>query len=490
MSESFPIKQFRLASGYTFDRAISGQEFQPDNVLVGGAGQSSKLEAFFLGKLAEYGHMRTNVWIDLQGAHAIYVMGKRRSGKTYTLGTIAEGLTSNQWIHQGTSEQAILVLDTMNVFTLMHHNVVDIYGTNSSEAKEQQRWGLNREDFPVVMFYPKGTAPPPEGVAHELAIRPADLSAEDWAAVFGVDTYSEPTGQLIAELHDKVTLEGYTDNDGNISSANPDYTVGDLLICLDRAPDVQRFQTQTIEAVRRRLRAIERRSIFSDTGTDIKDLFKPGQISVVLLRDIDHNLRGLLIGILVKKIRELRGSSNDYEKLADTQRKKAAILESHDRAKAAECRTRYEEYMRMAQQGLQRGWILIDEAHNYIPAKGIVASREPLKQYVNEGRNLGLSIVVATQQPSGLDPAIRRNADILIMHSMSMRDDIDTVRSMLNTFVPDSITCGRETISSRVFEQLVRSLDLGYAVVSNDKMSRIFPVKVRPRITIHGGREY
>lgn len=490
MPNSFPIRRFRLTSGYTFERPLEGREFQSGNFLVGGAERGGEAEAFFLGKLAEYGHMGANVWVDLRGAHAIYVMGKRRSGKTYTLGTIAESLTSDQWIHQGTSEQAILVLDTMNVFTLMHHNVVDVYGANSREAKEQQRWGLDREGFPVVMFHPRGTTPPPEGVAHELAIRPADLSAEEWAAVFGVDTYSDPTGQLIAELHDTVTLEGYTDDSGNTVSANPDYAVRDLLQCLDSAPEVQRFQAQTIEAVRRRLRAIERQSVFSEAGIDIRDLFKPGQISVVLLRDVDYNWRGLLIGTLVKKIRELRGLSTDYEKLADTQQKKAASLETDNPEEAAKCQAKCEEYMQIAEQGLPRGWILIDEAHNYIPARGIVASREPLRQYVNEGRNLGLSIVAATQQPSGLDPAIRRNADILVMHSMSMRDDIETARSMLNTFVPDSVTCGREKITSRVFEQLVRSLDLGYAIVSNDRMSRIFPVKIRPRITIHGGKEY
>jgi len=119
-----------------------------------------------------------------------------------------------------------------------------------------------------------------------------------------------------------------------------------------------------------------------------------------------------------------------------------------------------------------------------------MASSEPLKKYVNEGRNLGLSIVVATQNPSGLDPAIRRNADVLIIHSMSMRDDVATAEGMVNTFVPDSFTFGRDRITARVFEQMVRSLPLGYAVLSNDNLSRISVVKIRPRLTVHGGLEY
>ena len=105
---------------------------------------------------------------------------------------------------------------------------------------------------------------------------------------------------------------------------------------------------------------------------------------------------------------------------------------------------------------------------------------------MNEGRNLGLSIVVATQNPSALDTAIRRNADVLVVHSISMKDDITAAEGMLNTFVPDSFEFGREKVTSRAFEQLVRSLPLGYAVVSTDRANRIFVAKIRPRLTIHG----
>jgi hypothetical protein len=490
MTKSFPIRQFRLGSGYSFESSLEGPRFRSNNLLVGGFDKEGDAQALFLGKLAEYGKMNTNIWIDTKGAHVIYVMGKRRSGKSYTLGTIAESLASSQWINQRTNGQAILLLDTLNVFTAIHHNVADVYGSNSREAKEQDQWGLKVEDFPVVLFYPKGAAPPPEGVSRELAVKPADLSAEDWAAVFGVDTFSDPVGQLLAEIYDKVAIEGYTNSDGNSLPAKGDYNINDFLICLNSSPDIERFHTQTIEAVRRYLRALERQSIFSDDGMDIKELFKVGQISIVLLRDIDYNLRGLFIGTLIKNIMRLRGLSDGYERLAEIQRRKSITLREDNMEEAEKCQEQYYKYIESAKQGLPRGWILIDEAHNYIPAKGIVASQKPLRQYVNEGRNLGLSIVVATQQPSGLDPSIRRNADILIIHSMSMRDDIDTAHGMLNTLVPETVTFGREMMTSRVFEQLIRSLDLGYAIVSNDRVNRIFPVKVRPRITVHGGKEY
>jgi DNA helicase HerA-like ATPase len=140
---------------------------------------------------------------------------------------------------------------------------------------------------------------------------------------------------------------------------------------------------------------------------------------------------------------------------------------------------------------LPRGWILIDEAHNYIPQTGVLPSRPYLRRYVNEGRNLGLSIALATQQPSGLDSSIRRNADVIVVHSMSMRDDIDTTEAMLNTVVPESIgSSGSGSSGRRGFERVVRSLEPGFAMVSNDAASRVFPIRVRPRLTIHGGQEY
>jgi hypothetical protein len=180
-----------------------------------------------------------------------------------------------------------------------------------------------------------------------------------------------------------------------------------------------------------------------------------------------------------------------YERLADVYNSKYETLKQDNPAEAKKDFEKREEYMIQAKKGLPRGWIIIDEAHNYLPGKGIVASRAPLKKYVNEGRNLGLSIVVATQQPSGLDPAIQRNADVLIIHSMSMTDDIQTAEHMINTFVPESVVYdNRDRITTRIFDKMIRSLDLGFAVISNDRVNRVFPIKVRPRITIHGGRKY
>jgi hypothetical protein len=491
MTNVIPNLTFRIEPGYTCVQDLAAPEFISHNLLVGGLPAGSELQAIFLGKVAEHTRGK-NIWVDCEGAHAIYVMGKRRSGKTYTLGVLLEGLASSNWIKQGTKKQAIVMLDTMNVFTTMPHNIEDVYGSRSKYTAELMKWGLERETFNIVLFYPRGTTPPSEGRIKEIAIRPSDLSGDDWAALFGVDTYSDPMGQLISDLYEKVVLEGYEDAKGNRLSAKTDYSVDDLLVCIDSCQAISGgYHPDTIRAVSTRLKAIKRLPVFSETGINLKEVFLPGQISILLLRDLGQGLRSLLTGILIKKIMEFRSMSDKYERLAAVHlERNKALEEQNHKEEAQEEHQKYQEYLKEAQKGLPRGWVIIDEAHNYMPAKGITPSGEPLRKYVSEGRNLGLSIVVATQNPSALDPSIRRNADILIIHSMSMRDDISTADGMINTFLPDSFEFRSEKVSSRVFEQLVRSLPLGYALVSNDRANRVFVAKIRPRITVHGGVEY
>jgi hypothetical protein len=256
-------------------------------------------------------------------------------------------------------------------------------------------------------------------------------------------------GQLLAQLYDSVAVEGYANRTGNQVPSNVNYGINDLLLCLAESPDVDRFEAKTVEGVRRRLRAIARLPIFSIFGPNLHELFREGQISIVLLGHIDYELRGLLIGTLVKKLMELRGIADRFERMASLYATKALTLETAQSREASAAGDQAKHFLQEAQNGLPRGWVIIDEAHNYIPARGVVASKSPLKKFVTEGRNLGLSIVVATQQPSGLDPVIQRNADILIAHSMSMRDDLQAAEGMVNTFVPDSVTCdGREKITS------------------------------------------
>jgi len=482
---------FRLEHSFTVKPELSADQ-GPENGILVGAHARGEFEALYVGKQAESPFK--NVWIDIRGAHAVYVMGKRRSGKSYTLGALAEGLAASGWIRQGSMRQGVLILDTMNVYLTMPFGVDSTYGAQSEAVKELRKWKLDEECPPMSLFRPRGTELPGGIPSSEVSLRASDLSADEWCGLFEADPFTDPLGHLITELHAKVSEDGYTDSrNGMPVPPNPGFGIGDLITALLYDGDLQRYHRDTRESLRRRLESIRRLPVFADNGLDVQQLVRPGTISVLLLRELDNQLRGVIVALIVKKLMRLRGTTEQYERVHEIHSARARKLaEDGDLEGSGREEQAADEASRLAQEGLPRCWLIIDEAHNYIPAQGVIASRRPLKKYVDEGRNLGLSIVVATQQPSGLDPSIQRNADLLLVHSLSHKDDIMAAEGMLNTASPSEVTMGsrQKFEGSRSFEALVRNLPLGYALVSSDRANRLFPIRVRPRITVHGGGEY
>ncbi|MCL0056647.1 hypothetical protein M1N81_03715 [Dehalococcoidia bacterium] len=171
MAGQIPNLTFRIEPGYSFDQGLNAPEFASENMLIASSRAGGELQAVFLGKAAEYQLMRRNAWLDCEGAHAVYVIGKRRSGKTYTLGIIAEGLSSDAWLRQGNRKQAILLIDSMNVFITMPHLVEETYGSSSLQAQELRKWAVPKEILEMTLLYPRGSPLPPEGRSKEISIR-------------------------------------------------------------------------------------------------------------------------------------------------------------------------------------------------------------------------------------------------------------------------------------------------------------------------------
>lgn len=491
MPGQVPDAKFRLKHGFSVQPDLSIDKGPGRSLLIGQNVPESETKAIYLGKQAETPYR--GVWIDTRGAHVVYVMGKRRSGKTYTLGVLAEGLGASGWIKQGPFQQGILILDSMNVFLTMPYSVDETYTERSSEFKELRKWKLDEEQLSINLFHPRGTKTPTGITSVEVTLRPSDLGSDEWCGLFEVDPFADPLGHLITEVYAKTAIDGYIDSDtGQRIDPKPNFSLEDFLVTLERDPDMNRYHRDTRESLRRRLDAVRRLPIFSARGLDIRQLLDPEKISVLLLRDLDQQMRSVLVAMIIRKMMQLRGIAEQEERMIPIHLARAQKLESIDHNKASLERELAEECRKKARNGIPRSWVIIDEAHNYIPSSGTVPSRKPLKKYVDEGRNLGLSIVAATQQPSGLDPSIQRNADVLLIHALSHHDDINAAKGMVNTAVPSEVTIGTiEKISgSRSFETLVRKLPQGYAMASTDRANRLFPFCVRPRVTIHGGGDY
>jgi len=129
-------------------------------------------------------------------------------------------------------------------------------------------------------------------------------------------------------------------------------------------------------------------------------------------------------------------------------------------------------------------WVALDEAQNVLPSERRTAAGEMLVRFVREGRNYGLSFMVATQQPTALDSRLLAQVDTLIAHKLTVQGDIDYVRRNLKSNLPQEVRHANRVLA---LDDLLRSLDVGQALVSNTEAERAIIVDIRPRVSVHGG---
>jgi hypothetical protein len=128
--------------------------------------------------------------------------------------------------------------------------------------------------------------------------------------------------------------------------------------------------------------------------------------------------------------------------------------------------------------GMRKVWMLIDEAHQFVPAGKSTLCKEALIQWVKEGRQPGLSLVVASQQPAALDMEVLSQCDVIISHALTTAVD----KAALNRLTKDYM--GAEL---RVFiNKIART---GQAAFVDDDVERVTMVQIKPRKSKPGGSE-
>jgi len=122
-------------------------------------------------------------------------------------------------------------------------------------------------------------------------------------------------------------------------------------------------------------------------------------------------------------------------------------------------------------------WIFIDEAHNFLPNDGITSATEPLNRIVKEGRQPGMTLVLATQRPEKLHEDILAQTDLLVSHRLTAKGDIDALKKIMQTYISFPI--------EQHMAELPRKK--GTALVLDDNSERLYKVMMRPRKSAHAG---
>ena len=122
-------------------------------------------------------------------------------------------------------------------------------------------------------------------------------------------------------------------------------------------------------------------------------------------------------------------------------------------------------------------WIFIDEAHEFLQREGKTPATDALVQILREGRQPGISLVLATQQPGQIHKDVMTQADLVIAHRLTAKPDIDSLNEIMQTYLTKDIQQHIDDLPSLK----------GSAIILDDNSERIFPVRIRPRFTWHGG---
>ena len=122
-------------------------------------------------------------------------------------------------------------------------------------------------------------------------------------------------------------------------------------------------------------------------------------------------------------------------------------------------------------------WIFIDEAHEFLPLDKKTIATDALVQLLREGRQPGISMVLATQQPGQIHRDVMTQSDIVVAHRVTSKPDVEALNYIMQSYLLESIKKYMDNLPS----------SKGSAIILDDNSERIYPMKIRPRFTWHGG---
>jgi DNA helicase HerA-like ATPase len=282
-------------------------------------------------------------------------------------------------------------------------------------------------------------------------------------------------GQAFADVLQLVREKGYR-RAGEVVAPSDRFGL-DILQDAVRSDEItSTYHSETIRALRQRLSALEGTGLFSAAGTSIPDLLSPGQVTVLMLGRLPQSYRTAVVAVLTRMLIDDRSRGAFAEK-------RLAL----DPGLSGSAR---DEIREIAAQSVPRTVVMLDEAQSFLAPGGATPARALFVRLVKEGRNMGLSAVLATQQPSALDQRVLSQVETFIAHQLVTEPDIRAVRENLKSEMPANIQFGSRDLD---FSALLRQVPPGVCVVSaaemNTAVRRTSVVAIRPRSTVHGGIE-
>lgn len=356
---------------------------------------------------------------------------------SYTMGVLAEsiGLLDPE-IKENI---ATVIFDTMGVFWTMKY-------PNKQDRDLVEEWGLNDENFDVHILVPEGKLQemreqsfPVDG---SFSVPIGELTGESWCSVFSIDPFSEVGAFMHRVTDDQTDFEGIF---SKIRSVN--------------APDHIKMLTENL------FESAKSWGLFSEHGTPIRDLAVPGRITVLDISSYanasrSQGIRSLVIGLISQKLFAERMDSRKIEEYESVKSSMQYLVGRQESGKK-----------------MPLVWLFVDEAHEFLPKTGSTLASEPLITLLREGRQPGISLVLASQQPGQIHTDVLTQSDIVLSHRLTAKIDIEALGLLMQSYLREGL--------DKAAGDLPRLK--GSAIIFDDTNERMYTCQIRPRYTWHGG---
>jgi len=292
-----------------------------------------------------------------------------------------------------------------------------------------------------------------EGARHELSNRclifrnPASTGRYSEREVGNLEDYTIAFADLdnqeifdIANVHQNFTrIRDTIENALRILRSENDFftpedLVGNLQTQLDAATS-QRERTD-LQSALRYARAMARMRVFAQSSTSMDRILAPMQVSVLDLSGLDSISTDYVVSKLLRDVSSLL-QAGDY---------------SHP------------------------VFLVIEEAHNFIPPEANTRSSSIIKRIAGEGRKFGAFLVVISQRPSKIHPDTLSQCNSQIIMKLTNPND------------QDAIAKSSEMLSRDLLDNLP-GFNPGEAVVLGPITKAPVMIKIRERRTREGGAD-
>jgi hypothetical protein len=378
-------------------------------------------------------------------------------------------------IGRNVGDRGVLVLDTLNIYqygTVPVSKIADAE-LRKDAIKNASIFGVKETEIRLDISYPAGHREDFYSERYEaFALSTAKIQPDDYGHIFELDIYKDPMGQLLLAAFDAIKDAGYTAS-GRQVAGSPEAGLAELVECLEGDASISaNFGQTTVRALVARLRTLLRSPLFSSAGTPLNSLVQAGRVRVLLLGQLAPSIRSVVAALVVRQLFDERAKASEANKALRLN----SQLTTDEQAAAKH----------ITDNSAPRTVLCIDEAQGYAPPTKNLPSTGVLIQFVKEGRNHGLSLVITSQQPSSIHPELLSQLDCAVAHRLTVTSDLDAVLRNAKGRAPDKISSGAQELDER---GLIRELRTGQAWVSHIDADRAFVLEVRPRITAHGGIE-